>query len=871
MSLTGVRRLLAHKHDLDPRPLVFIRLFYVLIVLQFGMAAFAWFQCRSYRQMETRIRQEHGPVVNHHQRLQELQFELRAAKLAESSVTDPQLIHWREVSGRLETALTLMSGAKLPGTGNDSAAAAVQAKVFHNLAAGSGDFPAFQQALQQTDADVHKWADNSQSTEAGFEELAARTRQTALQVESVLTVTPFLRVLALLCIGLMLKRYMLRLVGNRDRLEGELRHERSMLEERIEARTAELQSEVAERMRVEQLNRGRNQILEMLTREQPAHDIFQALVDTVARDRSNWCCALHLVDNGTLRMEAFSDLPPKLTAKLQQLSIDMNDAPEAFALGERKRKTIEDLSNERVPWPQLLHAHGIQSLWSAPIIAPDGTPLGTITIYSRLLARPGQHDWEMLESHAQMASMMIERYRLQDELRRHAFHDSLTGLPNRLLGEQQLSAAIGRSQRSDTNLAVLWIDLDKFKQTNDVHGHVAGDYVLKEIAVRLSNRFSGSDTVARVGGDEFMAVLEGVTDREAVEKIAADLVGELGSPVPFQGVALNIAASIGVSFFPEDGDCADLLQRNADLAMYEAKFGLYGFRAYSPALDKALSERRELEKAMSHALKHGGFVLHYQPLYEPKGALAGFEALLRFPHPELGMISPARLIPIAEDSHMIVALGSWVLREACRQNRVWELAGSGIPVAVNISAMQFAREDFAEEVAQVLAETGLAPELLELELTESVMVKDFAESRRQLQKLKRLGVRIAVDDFGTGYSSLNNLHRLPIDMLKIDRSFTQALGELNGTLPIVEGIITMAHSMGMLVVAEGVETLEQMETLSLKGCDYLQGYLFSKPVDAESAALLLANGGHDQPVTLLSTMDDLPPIAPSDEASFAAA
>ena len=305
--------------------------------------------------------------------------------------------------------------------------------------------------------------------------------------------------------------------------------------------------------------------------------------------------------------------------------------------------------------------------------------------------------------------------------------------------------------------------------------------------------------------------------------------------------------------------------------MYEAKFGQYGFRSYSPGLDKALSERRELEKAMSHALKYGGFVLHYQPLYEPQGPLAGFEALLRFPHPELGMVPPSRLIPIAEESQMIVALGSWVLREACRQNRLWELAGSAVPVAVNISAMQFAREDFAEEVAQVLAETGLAPELLELELTESVMVKDFGESHRQLQKLKRLGVRIAVDDFGTGYSSLNNLHRLPIDLLKIDRSFTQALGELNGTLPIVQGIISMAHSMGMLVVAEGVETHEQMDTLWDKGCDYLQGYLFSQPVDAERAALLLASGSHDQHVAKFAELNALKTLSASDETAAIAA
>jgi EAL domain-containing protein (putative c-di-GMP-specific phosphodiesterase class I) len=343
-----------------------------------------------------------------------------------------------------------------------------------------------------------------------------------------------------------------------------------------------------------------------------------------------------------------------------------------------------------------------------------------------------------------------------------------------------------------------------------------------------------------MGGDEFMAILEGVADRAAAQAIAEQLLRTLTAPIPFQQLMLSTAASIGVSMFPEDGGSAELLERNADMAMYEAKFGNHGVRVFSPALDSILSERRELEKAMAHALDTDGFALHYQPQYGKHGDLGGFEALVRLPHPVLGMVSPARIIPIAEESEMIVALGNWVLKEACKQSIRWqELGYPPVSIAVNISAMQFVRRDFADEVAEILKQTGLRPELLELELTESVMVKDFAESTKQLQRLKSLGISIAVDDFGTGYSSLNHLHRLPIDRLKIDRSFIQSLNEPNGTLPIVESIISTAHRMGMLVIAEGVETQQQKETLFRNDCDLLQGYLLSVPLTPDRAAHLL--------------------------------
>jgi diguanylate cyclase (GGDEF)-like protein len=605
---------------------------------------------------------------------------------------------------------------------------------------------------------------------------------------------------------------------------------------------AELQSEVKERMRVEQLNRGRNQVLEMLARDEPTEEIFHVLVEVLARHRSIWACALHLLEDGTLHLKASADVPEKLIRNLRQLSAGMAGVPELEALSQTKALILDDLAAERKPWTELLRANGIQSLWSAPFFGPDKNPLGTLTIYALLRYPPSPVDLELLETHCQMAAMVLERCRLQEELRRHAYHDSLTALPNRLLGQDRLATAIRRAKRNGESIAVLWIDLNKFKQINDVHGHAAGDSVLRQVAERLSRRLRESDTVARMGGDEFMAVLEDIPGRPDAQLVAGTLLDTLKLPVLYQDLQLTVTASIGISVFPDDGDSADELERNADLAMYEAKFGNHGTRTFSPELNQTLSDRRELEVEMAAALEHGGFELHYQPQCDRMGHIAAFEALLRFNHPTLGVVPPSRLIPIAEESQMIVRLGTWVLREACRQNRQWQLEGHApVRVAVNISSMQFDREDSADQVAEVLEETGLTPEFLELELTESVVIKDFAESTRQLQRLKRLGVSIAIDDFGTGYSSLNYLHRLPIDRLKIDRSFIQVLHQPNSTLPILEAIISMAKNMDLGVVGEGVETEEQMSMLCLKGCDLFAGLSLFTTRSGQPCSIALGN------------------------------
>jgi diguanylate cyclase (GGDEF)-like protein len=816
------------------------QVFYALVVLQLAISAGILIASRSVRSMDSTVLTQRATLTSYRSRLDGLQTLMENEKNREDLGTQ------RAFASTLASSLREFVQNAPTSFDNNSTTIAAQAVELQQLAARPNLGTQWMADYIREIADIEHSLERGQSmantAEADIQALEASARSIHLWVERMDLSTPVLLLTTIFCM-VWLKREMNLQIEHRVKIEAELRQERSSLENRIQARTAELQSEVKERLRIEQLNRGRNQILEMLARDEATEEIFRVLVEVLARHRSIWSCALHLLDGETLRLQASADLPEKLVRNLLELSAGLAGVPELAALSEKKTFILENLAADRKPWTELLRANGIQSLWSSPFFGPDKEPLGTLTIYTRLQFPPSETDLELLETHCQMASMVLERCHLQEELRRHAYHDSLTALPNRLMGEERLETAIRRARRAGHSVAVLWIDLNKFKQINDVHGHSAGDFVLKEVANRLSHRLRESDTVARMGGDEFMVVLEGLPGRAEAEAVSASLHETLKPPIAFHDLQLGIDASIGISLFPDDGDSSDALERNADLAMYEAKFGGHGTRVFSPALNQAAIDRRELEVEMASALENGGFELHYQPQCNADGRVAAVEALLRFTHPKLGVVPPSRLIPVAEESQMIVPLGNWVLREACRQNRQWQLEGHPpVRVAVNISAIQFARQDFAERVAEVLEETGLLPEFLELEMTESVVVKDFAESTRQMERLKRLGVSIAIDDFGTGYSSLNYLHRLPIDRLKIDRSFMQALNEPNSSLPILEAIINMAQNMGLGVVGEGIETTEQMSMLCLKGCDLFQGYLFSRPLSADRAITALQAG-----------------------------
>lgn len=667
--------------------------------------------------------------------------------------------------------------------------------------------------------------------------------------QAALSALHSVELLGLLAIGLVLAVgvHVIRLERNvrresetRCRTEVELRCERRALEERVNKRTAELQSEVRERARIESLNRGRNSVLEMVLRREPTLQTLKVLVDTIANQRSIWTCAIHLAEGDELKLVAQARLPHSLEHRLAMIPAGTTDAPEYLAFTRKMVQSVPNLNQEHRPWTELLRANGAQTVWSAPFLV-DGQPAGTMTIYTLLLTQLTDADVETLQMGCQMAALILERERLHEELVHRAYHDALTDLGNRRLGKRGLDAAIERARTSNSGVAVLWVDLDRFKQINDNYGHRAGDMVLQQVARRLRSSVRTSDTLARMGGDEFMVILEGAGNRTGATRVANEILGALSEPISMENLRLTVTASIGLAFYPEDGQTAEELERNADTAMYEAKFEGTGLRCFTPALSKEQAERSILEVGMRNALEQGGFRLVYQPQCSLTGEVTAFEALLRFEHPELGNVPPSRFIRLAEETGLILEIDHWVLAEAFRQLAAWQCAGKSlIPVAVNISATQFAREDFASEVAMMLHAAGIDPSLIELELTESVVMKDFAESARQMQRLKELGVRIAVDDFGTGYSSLSYLHQLPIDVLKIDRSFVERIDQPEGTLPIVEAVALMAHALGLRIVGEGVETVGQLRALRSAGCEILQGYLFARPLPVEEATRWLA-------------------------------
>ncbi|MDX2219427.1 MAG: PAS domain S-box protein [Burkholderiales bacterium] len=428
---------------------------------------------------------------------------------------------------------------------------------------------------------------------------------------------------------------------------------------------------------------------------------------------------------------------------------------------------------------------------------------------------------------------ITERKLAEQRIEELATRDSLTLLPNRRLLTDRLSQGILSAQRNETLLAVLFIDLDRFKTINDSLGHAAGDDLLKGVAQRLSELMRRGDTLARLGGDEFVVLLEQMKEPEDAGLVSQKIINALSEPFVVGGHVLNTSASIGVSVFPGDAVDADTLMRNADMAMYFAKErGRHNYQFYSQEMNARAIERLTMENTLRHAVDRGELELHYHPKFRlSDGVLVGAEALLRWRHPTLGLIQPDRFIPVAEETGLIVSIGEWVLAEACVQASEWNKRGNLIPVAVNLSVGQF-NKSLARMVRDALVFAGLTPGALELEITESLLMRNVDEHARTLRQISQLGVRIAIDDFGTGYSSLAYLRRLHIDTLKIDQSFVRDVENNLDDAAIIEAIVAMARSLKLSVVAEGVETALQQRTLRDLGCDHGQGYFFSKPLPA---------------------------------------
>ncbi len=417
-----------------------------------------------------------------------------------------------------------------------------------------------------------------------------------------------------------------------------------------------------------------------------------------------------------------------------------------------------------------------------------------------------------------------------------AYHDALTELPNRLLTKDRVELAISAAERVGTKTALLFLDLDNFKTINDSLGHIVGDALLKGVAARLRECLRDSDTLSRQGGDEFLVVLPDVGGNEAIIEVSEKILERMGETFGIDNYELSTSLSIGIAVYPDDGDDFDTLLKKADTAMYQAKgAGRNTYRFHTEQMNADAIEHLYMRNGLRQAVQMGEFALLYQPQVNlDSGAVIGAEALIRWNHPELGMVPPKRFISIAEDSGFIVPIGDWVLREACRQAAVWQRAGlPDLVVAVNLSSVQFKRGNLETSVTQALTESGLDPALLELELTESILIQDTEKVLATLQRLKALGVNLSIDDFGTGYSSLSYLTRFNVDKLKIDQSFVHDMADNPNDAAIVLAIIQMARSLNLKTIAEGVEDERQLSLLRRQQCDEAQGYRFARPMPAE--------------------------------------
>ncbi len=518
--------------------------------------------------------------------------------------------------------------------------------------------------------------------------------------------------------------------------------------------------------------------------------------------------------------------------------------PESVCEGANYLSVCEALDEEECT-EAIAFARGIRAVMEGALIEftleyPCHSPASPCWFMGRVTRFDSGDQIRVVVAHDNVTELM----QAEKAVQQLAYYDLLTGLPNRLLLQDRLGHALAKAGRDRALLAVLFLDLDRFKLINDTLGHPAGDRLLKTVGGRLNNCVRKSDTVARLGGDEFVIILPTVTHTEDVTRIAEKVLQSLSLPVMLEEKEVFTSTSIGIAMFPADGENVETLVKNADLAMYQAKEkgrGIYQF--FSPDMNVRAMHRLTMETALRRALERNELRLFFQEQIDlVTGRITGIEALLRWQHPELGLLEPAEFLYLAEETGQIIGIGEWVLHNACSSNRDWQHAGiAPVRIAVNLSARQLSRYNLAEQVARVLDDTGLPPSWLELELTENTLMSHPDESLAVLKELKALGVSLVIDNFGTGFSSLNYLKKVPVDRLKIDRSFVKDLVTGPADTMVVKTIIAMAHNLGLKVIAEGVEDRIQRDFLHEHGCDAIQGFLASRPVPESKLLALMQN------------------------------
>lgn len=605
--------------------------------------------------------------------------------------------------------------------------------------------------------------------------------------------------------------------------------------------------DVTEQKKADALRDGQAQILEMIALSAPLGEVLDQLMRLVESQLSGIFGSVLLLDDDGhhLRHGAAPSLAEAYTKAIDGARIGPKVGSCGTAVYRREPVIVTDIMSDPL-WEDfrgLVAAYGYRSCWSTPILSHQGAVLGVFAMYSLSVREPTVTETTLIDVTTRIAGIAIERKRAEDQIRFLAHHDALTSLPNRILLKDRLTQAILQTQRHNPWVSVVFIDLDNFKTINDSLGHTAGDELLKIVANRMVACIKATDTVVRLGGDEFVILL--VDQPASPEEISATLDRirtAIAEPIALDGRALYVTCSMGVATFPNDGADPEALLMNADTAMYKAKdAGRDNVQFYTAEMNTRVHEKLALQQEMRDGLARSEFILLYQPQVDLRtGRIFAVEALVRWRHPALGLLSPLKFVPLAEETGLIVPLGDWVLHEACRQNKAWQDAGlPPVNVSVNVSARQFREKSLINRVVNALRESGMAARNLELEITEGLIMQDVDQAVATMEELQRLGVQLAIDDFGTGYSSLNALKTFPVARLKIDKSFIKNLASDDSDKAVAAAVISLGQKLHLRVIAEGVETAEQLAILRDNNCDEFQGYYFSKPMSFEDIADLL--------------------------------
>jgi len=605
--------------------------------------------------------------------------------------------------------------------------------------------------------------------------------------------------------------------------------------------------DIDQRKRAGVLREEQGRVLEMIAMSTPLNKVLDSLARLVESQLSGMAASVLLldVDGVHMRHGAAPSLPDAYVQILDGISVGPKVGSCGTAIYRGEPVIVADILQDPLweDYRTLAETYGFRACWSTPILSHHGKVMGTFALYAKEVRMPAPIETQMIEIATRIAGIAIERKNTEDSIRHMALHDALTGLPNRVLLEERIQQALLHSDRDGRWVAVVFLDLDQFKLINDSLGHSAGDELLKTVADRMVQCVRSIDTVARLGGDEFVIVLFDAPDNmEGIAHTLQRIQHVIAQPIQVGAQKLQVTCSMGVSTYPENGTDIDTLLMNADAAMYSAKdMGRNNYQFYASEMNAKVQEKLVLQDGLRRAIEHSEFLLLYQPQVDLlSGRIIGVEALIRWQHPELGVISPNRFIPLAEETGLIVPIGEWVLRTACKQNKAWQDAGMPlIRLSVNVSARQFAEKNLTHRVARALEDSGLDACYLELELTESLIMQDVPQAIVKMEALQTMGVQMSIDDFGTGYSSLSALKQFPVCRLKIDQSFIRDVPTNPDDKAIAMAVISLGHMLNLKVIAEGVETEQQLAFLRENECDEAQGYLFGRPVSSDEIVTLL--------------------------------